>query len=58
MMMNPQSPTSGMPQQVWWVESWSSQITAALAVLLVLCGIMTTISPFAVGCILPGILQL
>lgn len=57
-MMNPQSPTSGMPQQVWWVESWSSQITAALAVLLVLCGIMTTISPFAVGCILPGILQL
>jgi len=48
----------GQTAQTWWVESWSSQIATALALLLVLCGLITTISPLAVQCILPGILQL
>lgn len=57
MMMNPSSPDGQQPQS-WWVESWSSQIATALALLLVLCGLLTTISPISVQCILPGILQL
>ncbi len=58
MMMNqPTSPTAA-PGPTWWVEAWSSQIATALAVLYVLCGLMTTISPLAVHCIPAGILQL
>lgn len=56
-MMNPGSPSGGT-QSSWWVEAWSSQIATALALFLVLCGLMTAISPFAPSCILPGILQL
>lgn len=41
-----------------WVESWSSQITTGLAIFLVICGIITAISPINYGCILPGVLQL
>ncbi|XP_054166749.1 calcium channel flower-like [Oppia nitens] len=59
MMMNVGTPTEGQQTgSTWWVESWSSQIATALALVLVLCGLLTTISPLAVHCIFPGILQL
>jgi len=58
-MMNVGSPMDGQQQgQTWWVESWSSQIATALALVLVLCGLLTAISPIAIHCILPGLIQL
>ncbi|KAH7642946.1 calcium channel flower [Dermatophagoides farinae] len=59
-MMDPMSPNANGqgPQSTWWVESWSSQITTGLAIFLVICGIITAISPINIGCIVPGILQL
>ncbi|KAF7491142.1 Calcium channel flower [Sarcoptes scabiei] len=62
-MMDPMSPSASGPggqgpQSNWWVENWSSQITTGLAIFLVICGIITAISPINVGCIIPGILQL
>ncbi|KAI2810253.1 Calcium channel flower [Blomia tropicalis] len=59
-MMNPSSPdgTGQAPQPTWWIEAWSSQITTGLALFLVLCGVLTTISFFTPVCIIAGILQL
>lgn len=41
-----------------WIEAWSSQITTGLALFLVLCGVLTTISLFTPICIVAGLLQL
>lgn len=62
-MMDPMSPDAnagggGQPQATWWVETWSSQITTALAIFLVICGLLTAISPTNIGCIISGCLQL
>jgi len=52
------SPTGQPPAASWWVESWSSQISAALAIALAFFGLITAISPFSPLCIVAGILQL
>jgi len=58
-MMNVGSPMDGQQGgQAWWVESWSSQIATALALVYALCGLLTAISPLAIYCIFPGLLQL
>lgn len=43
-------------QPPWWVESWKSQIVTGLAILELLCGVITAISIFP-SCIIGGVLQ-
>lgn len=44
-------------QVPWWVDSWKSQIVTGLAVLELLCGVLTAISIFP-SCIIGGALQI
>lgn len=68
-MMSPNEyEEGGIPQQQptpggiagmipWWVESYKSYIAAALAILELLCGVLTAISIFPT-CIIGGLLQM
>jgi hypothetical protein len=46
------------PQQQWRLERWSSEIATALALIILLCGLLSMLKPLASHCIWPGILLL
>lgn len=48
---------AGKFQPPWWLQSWRSQIVTGLAVVELLCGVLTAISIFP-SCIIGGALQI
>lgn len=48
---------SKLPQAPWWLDSYRSQIVTGLALLELLCGVITAISIFPT-CIITGVLQI